>query len=278
MTEERRSFSARKTVAIAVPTSTRSTLTADEQISLRHLLRHLGHHDRYLVRPQSVPIELPDFGQRVFGDEYFGSARAHKQLMLSRNFYESFADYEYVLVYHLDAAVFSDQLLYWCEQGYDFIGAPWLKCWERPEEGFSRVGNGGFSLRRVPGMLRLLGSPRRAIAPARYWNKYFADKPWYIRWLNRPRWLAKHFRMFNNLQRELAAYGRAEPFGDDQFLGYRAEHYDPEFKIAPPEVAVRFAFNTAPRYCYTQTCEQLPFGCHAWDKNDREFWEPFLLT
>src|SRR5690606_7208876 len=41
-----------KLVAVVVPASDRAELTADEEISLRHLLHFLGDYDRYLVLPR----------------------------------------------------------------------------------------------------------------------------------------------------------------------------------------------------------------------------------
>ncbi|MGE0760309.1 MAG: DUF5672 family protein [Pirellulaceae bacterium] len=269
---------AKKLVAIAVPTSSRPGFTADDETSLRHLTRYLGQYDKFLVRPRSVKFERPGFGEKVFDDNYFGSQLAHTRLMLSRTFYEAFQDYEYVLIYHLDALVFSDELESWCRQGYDYIGAPWLISADAPEMGFSGVGNGGFSLRRVSSILDVMHSRKRATEPSRYWQKHFANGAWYMRMINRPRWLLKHLPMFNNVHREMASYGVGEPFmGDDQFFAHRARHYLDSFAIPPAEVAVKFAFNSAPRYCYERNQNGLPFGCHAWGKYDRDFWEPFLL-
>jgi hypothetical protein len=64
---------------------------------------------------------------------------------------------------------------------------------------------------------------------------------------------------------------------EDQFFANRAIHYYPEFKISSVETALRFAFECVPRYCFALNNYTLPFGCHAWHKYDREFWEPYLL-
>ena len=77
--------------------------------------------------------------------------------MLNPNFYQRFRRFEYILIYQLDAFVFSDRLEEFCRLGYDYIGAPWplgdgnKHNEELVVEGnhFLTVGNGGFSLRRV---------------------------------------------------------------------------------------------------------------------------------
>ena len=40
--------------------------------------------------------------------------------------YERYAAYEFMFTYELDAFVFKDELEKWCEQGWDYIGAPWF--------------------------------------------------------------------------------------------------------------------------------------------------------
>lgn len=266
-----------KTVAVVVPLSNRPTLMPSEETSLRHLQHYLGRYDKYMLAPRASKWSHPDFETIRFDDCYFGSGQAITRLMLSRVFYETFSDYKYILIYHLDALVFSDQLLEWCAQGYDYIGPPWLKCKDSPEAGFSVVGNGGFSLRRVSSFLRVMDSQKPEIEPREYWRKYFADRPWYIRIMNWPRWLLKHLRMFNNVRHELAKAGLNAAFGEDHFWAFRATHFDPDFSIAPADVALRFAFQHAPRYCFALNHYQLPFGCHAWPRFEKDFWEPFLL-
>ena len=78
---------------------------------------------------------------------------------------------------------------------------------------------------------------------------------------------------YNNVRWDLDNWNKNE----DLFIADRAKHYYPDFKIAPLEVALRFGFESVPRYCYEQNGHKLPFGCHAWERYDPEFWEQFLL-
>ncbi|MCP4418710.1 MAG: hypothetical protein GY805_18995, partial [Chloroflexi bacterium] len=91
--------------AIVTPMSNRAELTPDEEISRRHLVHYLGRYDKYLVVPQSLSINMPGFGIERFDERFFGSVAANTQLMLSRQFYERFSQYEYILIYHFDALV-----------------------------------------------------------------------------------------------------------------------------------------------------------------------------
>ncbi len=43
--------------------------------------------------------------------------------MMDNTFYKQFLNYEYILIYQLDAFVFKDELNY-CSQGIDYVGAP----------------------------------------------------------------------------------------------------------------------------------------------------------
>ena len=51
----------------------------------------------------------------------------------------------------------------------------------------------------------------------------------------------------------------------------------PGFRGATVDEGLRFAFESAPRRCFELTGHKLPFGCHAWERFDRAFWEPYLL-
>jgi hypothetical protein len=266
-----------KTVAVVVPMHNRIELTPEEEISLRHLVHFLGSYDKYLVIPKSLEVNYPGFGIKRFDNNFFGSAKAYRKLMFSPKFYETFIDYKYILIYQLDCLVFSDQLTQWCKTDLDYIGAPWIKHKDAPYvsnlafEG--KVGNGGFSLRKIQSFLKVIYSQRYHIEPVEYWKRYYASKPRYIQYMNLSKKFLKHLSIFNNARWELASYEG----NDDKFFANRATYYYPEFKIAPVETALRFAFECVPQYCFKRNNYTLPFGCHAWHRYDRGFWEPYLL-
>jgi hypothetical protein len=211
-----------------------------------------------------------------FPDRYFGSTRAHGALLLSERFYRAFEAYDYILVHHLDAIALRDSLDEWCQAGYDYIGAPWLICADTPHITAEKVGNGGFSLRRVASFLRVLRSREYFIDPDEYWRRYAARTPPLLRAVNTPRRLLKHLRPFNDIHWHI----RMALDGDvheDRFWAEYATHYDPTFRIAPVDVAMRFAFEAAPRQCYERIGRQLPLGAHRWQNFDAGFYEPLLL-
>lgn len=266
-------------VAVVVPGYARAQFTMDEEVSFRHLEHFLGRYEKFLVVPESLKIKRPGFQLKRFPDSYFGSVLAYNKLMLSPTFYRAFSDCQYILIYHLDALVFSDRLLEWCAMDWDYIGAPWLQSSDSPWVGTRRVGNGGFSLRKVESFLRVLSSHKHWIDPELYWQSIASGKAWYARGLNLPRKWFKQIRRFNSVQREVKLWP-LRPDGtknEDHFWSDRAVHYNAQFKVAPFEVGLRFAFEVVPRQCFELNQHALPFGCHAWPRYDRSFWDPYLL-
>ena len=151
----------KKEVAIAIPLSTRPGFTEAERQSLKHLEHYLGHHDKYFLAPENLEVDYDKIPVLRFDDRYFGSLDAHNRFSLSKDFYNRFGDYKYVMMHHLDCLVFKNNLSEWCSMGYDFIGTPWIKGPDLPwleEEG---VGNGGLSLRKVETFQKLLNSDVR---------------------------------------------------------------------------------------------------------------------
>jgi hypothetical protein len=271
---------ASKLVAIVVPLSLRSELTSDEQISMRHLLHFLGDYDKYLIAPRGLRVQSDGFRVKRFSRKFFGSSVAHNRLTYARSFYQAFADYKFIFFYHLDSLVFSNQLLQWCASDLDYIGAPWLQCADTPWVQQPRVGNGGFTLIRVEAALKVLHNRFRQ-EPARYWFELVERNARLLEpivaTLRRRR--IKHriprSKTVDRLQNEWSRIER--PTNNDLFWADEASRYLPEFKVASVEEGLRFAFEAAPRSCFELTRGRMPFGCHAWTRFDRKFWEPYLL-
>jgi len=277
----------RKTVAIVIPIY-REILSEDEQVSLRHLERYLGKYDRYIVGPkkQNLLYKHNSFFMHSVNRKYFASKESYSCLLLSKSFYKAFSNYEYILIYQPDSLVFSDQLLKWCAKGYDYVGAPWYRTETMKADGWASdedcVGNGGLSLRKVEShlkVLRIYHSPlnvakRKAMGCLRFFEycidripKKAAD---FITGKQRIKVILKNA--------SIQLKNKIEPRKvDDFFWSFEAKKYYPGFKIPTADEAVSFSFETGPRYCFDKNNQTLPFGCHAWAKYEREFWEPYLL-
>ncbi len=270
----------RKEVAVVVPLSARPGLSADEETSLRHLEHVLGGYDRFLLAPPGVPAERPGYHVCRAPARYFGSMQSHARLLLSPAFYDAFAGYRFVLIYHLDALVLADRLLEWCASGVDYIGAPWLRCAEHPALEHPRVGNGGFSLRRVDACLQVLRSRRLWTDPMAQFRARAAGQPLHVRAAYLARALVKHSHLANGARREMELSLRGmDWFGDDMFFSDSGRHYHPEFRVGTLEEGLRFAWDYDPWQCSQLCGGQLPFGAHAWYKRgNRAFWERHLLV
>lgn len=49
-----------------------------------------------------------------------------------------------------------------------------------------------------------------------------------------------------------------------------------DFHVAPPKIALEFAFEMKVKECYAKNGNKLPFGCHAWHRFDLPFWKPII--
>lgn len=257
------------TVAIVVPLY-KETLTSDERVSLAHLTRFLGEYPQYTMKPDRL-MNWPDSLEPVsFADNYFESTLTYNRLLLSKDFYRRFTRFEYILIYQLDCLVFSSDLLRWCSDEWDFIGAPLFHDPAHPESGFSGRCNGGLSLRRVDRALEVLSSRHSYVADERAprpepWGRGYVRtsvKDW-CKWI-----LGK-----SDMRRCRQSYAANE----DIFWSLEAARFWPGFRVAEAAAALSFSFECAPRFCFEATGGRLPFGVHAWAKHDRKFWEPHLL-
>jgi hypothetical protein len=247
-------------VAVVVP-SYRDRLLPHERVAVRHLQAHLGRYDGHLVLPASSGLTLPGLERVPFDDRHFAAHRAYSRLMLATELYRRFAHYEFILVYQLDALALSDRLDEWCRKGYDYVGAPWVRRRTDGSLAFAGAGNGGFSLRRVESFIR--GAELRMRLGRR-----FAGSGRHVAALGR-RALRDPARVLQ-LVRDRYVY-------EDKFWSSEAPRLVPAFRVAPAEIAVDFAFETAPRFCFEQNRRHLPFGCHGWREHDPDFWAPHLL-
>ena len=285
MTDSNGGEQPKRLVAVVTPV-VKFPLSADEEISLRHLRKYLGKFDRYVIGMDKLPAELSDFRLRSLPIRHFREHSAYSRLLLKKKFYRAFAEYEYILIYQLDCLVFANNLEDFCRKGWDYVGAPWLKDTEDPEKGFSEVGNGGLSLRRVQRALEVLSSKQPWEDPgtrgSRLGRRSEAIYERLQSWpqLNR---MAMAGRMFlhrlgyrNNVRWLTRKWANDKRY-EDVFWAHEAAKFVKDFHIPTVREALEFSFEMAPRYCLAMNGGRLPFGCHAWTRYDRGFWEPFLL-
>jgi len=153
--------------AIVIPIY-KSELSETERISLKQASRIFKKEKKFFVLPASLKYSYmsEEIVEIRLNDRWFQSVRSYNDLILSEDFYRRFLEYEYVLIYQLDAFVFSNELERFCRMGYDYIGAPWIDGTFYYRDGkhiIWYVGNGGFSLRKVESMIKILSENREAL-------------------------------------------------------------------------------------------------------------------
>jgi hypothetical protein len=265
-------------VAIVIPIY-RSGVHEDERYAIRHLQHFLSDYHCFIVAPQGLPKDnFSDYPFEYFNPHYFANYPVgYNHLLMSEMFYQRFADFRFMLIYQLDALVFSDRLLEFCSGDWDYIGAPWFKSEQSPTKGFSRVGNGGFSLRKVRSFLDVLQSneyqERNLISNCLRLARFpFSD-------LQQDNFWMRYLKIMNTVRlahRGISTYLEKYRWNEDLFWSDRAVMFKSDFKVAPIEVSLEFAFEKFPRYCFEQNGSRLPFGCHNWYRYDRTFWQAYL--
>lgn len=248
----------------------------DELLSLRQCIKVLSNYTIYLVHPHELDTSSYDFASQnklhklSFAPSYFDGIEGYNRLMKSNMFYEHFCDFEYMLIYQLDAWVFRDELKEWCKRGYDYVGAPWFKHFRSHEEGYNlwRVGNGGLSLRRIK---KFLECTQREAPVYSFWSllrqggsHFFRNLIRYIRYPNNMGWFIDHC---------------ASTWEDGFFCIDLAETIH-SLKVPKPEEAAMFSFECSPEFLFEKvTQRKLPFGCHAWRRyHFDEFWKQHIPT
>ena len=254
-------------VAVIIPFY-RDKLSELELISLRQCEKVLSGYPRIAIKPESLNLPCGsnevNFSSTIsFEDNYFDGIQGYNSLMLSAVFYKAVMDYDFILIYQLDAFVFKDDLANWCNRNYDYIGAPWIR--ERPYpdifkalkskaqyylhtrydirknglptffQSENKVGNGGFSLRKV----------------------------------------AVCYHICVQMQARISTYlNRNEhQYNEDMFWGIEVNRKKKNINIPSYTTGLKFAVETFPERALKLNNNQLPFGCHAWDKY-ADFWRP----
>lgn len=242
-----------------------ATLKDDELRALANNLACLAEFPAVFLKPKGLDLtallsQFPHVDEMEVSPNWLGTARGlagYNEMMMSADFYNRFAHYDYLLICHVDAWVFRNELVEWMSKGYDHVAAPWpkrtpyrhfplkqiraLRLWLKPRmkiirwQRFGHIGNGGFSLRKVE-------SFRRACLK-------YADE-------------IAYFKAQEN-----------ELYNEDLFWAFVPK----ELHVPTVEEALKFAFDVQPAFCYADADHRLPMACHGFNKPDRiGFWQQFI--
>ena len=260
-----------KSSSIVVIPIYKEVLSLEEIESFRQCCKILASHPICLVCPNHINLSCyhnianafsVELIIEPFSQHYFDGIYSYNRLMTDISFYIRFHNYQYMLIYQLDAWVFRDELDYWCEQGFDYIGAPWFENYGTYEQGNKlwAVGNGGFSLRRIQYFIDLL-KHNGPLKDANTLNLEPSLKNRIYKFL------------YSKGYQNSVTYFRKDPtLFEDVFFTVYLNNTRFRSKVPSVENAALFAFEKSPSYLYSMT-GKLPFGCHAWQKYEyEEFW------
>ncbi len=233
-------------IAVVIPVY-KEALSENEKLSLKACQRELAEYPTWLIAPKNLDISNykkihPSLRIQYFHPKYFKGVAGYNRLTMSSLLYKKFLSYKYVLIYQLDAFVFRDELLEWCRKDYDYIGAPWIA--------------------QIP-----LPKGKPLIDMSRLFHNQVGNGGFSLRKVRAHYKIAKLFRpviwMF--------------PKNEDFFWCYFVSKFHPNYKKPSVSEALKFAFELTPSKAYQRNNNQLPFGCHAWEKYEPEFWEKFIF-
>lgn len=231
-----------KKVAVLIPTQ-KKELNLFENVALTQVGKILGDYEIIFVLPESSNAEfvniIKDAKIERFADENFTCVESYSNLMLDVEFYYRFIDYEYILIYQLDAFVFKNDLDTYCNMNYDYIAAPLYSHLLEEVAGDVVVCNGGFSLRKVASCIRILESSKNEILG----KKYKTD-------------------ILN---------------AEDVFWAICGQRNDIEFSVPPIDVATSFSMEANFGNCMESLKKgRLPFGTHSWIDTNYHLWKPVI--
>lgn len=182
-------------VTLIIPVST-PELSAPEAYCLRTYQEHLSGFPITFIGPEplkksEVYRELcPEADYVALDDRYFVARGGLAKLLLNSELYEQFSWSRYLLVGNLTTRITKNELAYWCRQGYDLVQqfpsfekhknqrdyltkrlnpSGYLATYQAQTREFDRTG--GFSLRKVDTMAKLVKKKKRAI------HNFFTSNP-----------------------------------------------------------------------------------------------------
>lgn len=279
-------------VVVVIPTYKEfNQLTSDEIKSFHQCYKILKDYKICIVHALNLNIQPYEYYIKInfnkesfsktFNNDFFTSISGYNDLMLSTQFYKSFVEFKYLLIYQLDCWVFKDQLKNWCQLDYDYIGAPIFRHFGTNEGGnnIDVIGNGGFSLRKINKFLNVL-TWKGNIMGIKYFFKRFKQQ--------------KNLKAFLKIFIGVAGYHNTVPYllkfykknlvNEDVFFSYNFQDNSPiQIRVPDINTSIKFAFDRSPQFLFKLNENQLPFGCHGWNrkdtiyfKEDKIFWEQFI--
>jgi hypothetical protein len=191
------------------------------------------------------PVDFKGDSARYFlsDKKNFESIKNYSNWLMTHELYKAFYMYKKILICQADVLIIEDQIKYWVDKDYDYIGAPWhglLKIKPNYNSTLNYngneyalfVGNGGFSMRDTSGICNALERN------SNFFNEFLENKD-----------------------------------GAFSFVGL----IDPLFKLAPYHDACLFSLELLAFETIKKT-KKMPMGFHALEKHDGKFWRNLMIS
>lgn len=250
-------------------------LTENEKLSLNQCCTVLGAYEIILICPKGLDVsEYREINSSINVDfidpKWQANYQTFNRLKIDLFLYNRYKHYQFILFYELDAWVFRDELKFWCEQNYDFIGAPWYEEFHNAKQDskFIGVGNGGFSLRKTSSCIKVLRSFSYIVNPfklAKEYSKVSSIKDILT--------LVSNFTIKNNTYYLFNDFNANE---DYFWCNIAAKNFD-WFRIPKEDIALKFSMETRAPELFEQNASKTPFGCHAWERYHKDFWIKYIV-
>ncbi len=253
-------------VCVVVPVH--HIMTDLENFSFQRILKVFSDRKIILIGPPFLEEYIDSLCEnhnnisRLFFDRVFQrGVRYYSRLFMSKSFYKHFLEYDYMAISQLDVFMVKDDLDYWCNQGYDNVGAPLFEGYTKPSTTMRDDGNnGGFSLRKPLSCYKVLSDLNATYSNIRTLWSMERTLPW------------KLFRvlrdglLFNYRLKSLRPV-----INEDVYWSIIVPQKFSWYKVCEPEKSKYFAFDTNPRYLYELCNNSYPMAIHAWWKYDKAF-------
>jgi hypothetical protein len=257
-----------------------------ERVSFTNTIKVLAKWDAILILPKDInPIRFEKIRTREklnfrighLPAGMMGSIEKYNQMCLHPGFYKMFGNYEFLLIAHMDAWIFKDDLERWLDAGFDYIGAPLFlnqrkrnilqkvrnkKINDLWRTMIPEVGNGGLCLRRVSTHMAILNQKNSGFDH----RLFFVYLIFLIRnsqWKNGIIFVKHLIEALKNTE----TYRSKHLVYEDVFISGVLNLLNRPFKVAPAGISVAFSIETHQKQILTTESRfSLPFGLHGWDK------------
>ena len=275
-------------VVVVIPLYRENLSETEEKSFRRSCAVFDGKYPVVAFAPEKMDLStytkiFPNLEVEFFPAEYFRSIGDYSRLLLSEEFYERFSMFQWLLICQLDVWVFRDELDYWCSREIDYLGAPIPACWDPGiPKNLDRyiVGNGGYSLRRISSILKVLRAGDSMMYTRGMLWRFFLS---HLRSGHLIKGLVPLIRMLGvgNKRKDCLRILRKQGACEDMvFRTIAASGIEPSLMLPSVEEAARFAWDGESAWHFFCQSSNIPMALHAWhrikeDELIKQLWEKY---